>query len=196
MLKGRMKKEMEMLSSDPSPGISVWASDESNPLELSAAIIGPEESPFAAGIFNLSVSIPNRYPFEPPRVRFVTPIYHPNIDSDGRICLDTLKMQPQGSWSPASNINTVLLSIRLLLAHPNAEDGLVPDITEQYKRNISEFTRLAAQHTQKHATSQTAVSSSSSDKSAENKGEIKRKLESEQSTEESRTKVPRDSGEH
>merc|ERR1719487_653964 len=81
----------------------------------------------------LSLTITDRYPFEPPRVRFTTPVYHPNIDSDGRICLDTLKMQPQGSWSPSVNINTLLLTIRLLLAHPNADDGLVADITELYR---------------------------------------------------------------
>lgn len=55
-------------------------------------------------------------------------LYQPNIDSEGRICLDTLKMQPQGSWAPSVNINTLLLSIRLLLAYPNPEDGLVADI--------------------------------------------------------------------
>ena len=46
---------------------------------------------------NLNLLLQSRYPFEPPRVRFITPIYHPNIDNDGRICLDTLKMEPQVS---------------------------------------------------------------------------------------------------
>ena len=58
----------------------------------------------------------------------------PNIDSDGRICLDTLKMQPQGSWAPAVNINTLLLTIRVLLAYPNPADGLVADIVSFYNK--------------------------------------------------------------
>ena len=42
-----------------------------------------------------------RYPFEPPKVCFLTPIFHPNIDDKGRICLDVLKMPPQSSWKPS-----------------------------------------------------------------------------------------------
>lgn len=85
---------------------------------LTAQITGPEDSPYTAGIFKVSLQVPPRYPFEPPRVRFITPIYHPNIDSDGRICLDTLKVQPQGTWSPSVNISTLLLTIR--------QDNLTP----------------------------------------------------------------------
>jgi len=58
-------------------------------------IIGAEDTPYDGGIFVIHLSLPDRYPFEPPKVCFVTPIYHPNIDERGRICLDTLKMPPQ-----------------------------------------------------------------------------------------------------
>jgi ubiquitin-conjugating enzyme E2 T len=147
----RITKELSMLANDPGPGISAWPVDESNMMLLQAQIQGPQESPYQGGLYNLTVDIPDRYPFEPPRVRFVTPIYHPNIDSDGRICLDTLKMQPHGSWSPSVNINTLLLTIRVLMSNPNADDGLVPDITEEYKRDIALWRRKASDHTKLNA---------------------------------------------
>lgn len=64
----------------------------------------------------------------PPKVRFVTPVYHPNIDNGGRICLDTLKLPPKGGWTPSLTTPATLTMIRLLLAHPNADDGLMPEI--------------------------------------------------------------------
>ena len=139
-----------MLINDPGPGISAWPIDD-NMLNLEAQIEGPQDSPYEEGTFRLNVQIPERYPLEPPRVRFLTPIYHPNIDSDGRICLDTLKMQPHGSWSPSINLNTLLLTIRVLMAQPNAEDGLVPDITEEYKRDVNLWKRKASLHTWNNA---------------------------------------------
>jgi len=150
--KARLVKEIQMLTTDPGPGICAWAEDDSN-MSLNAQIQGPNDSPYVDGLFQLTITVPDKYPFEPPSVRFVTPIYHPNIDSDGRICLDTLKMQPYGSWSPSINLNTLLLTIRVLMGNPNPDDGLVPDITEEYKRDRELWRRKASEHTKLHATS-------------------------------------------
>ena len=148
-----------MLATDPGPGISAWAVNDENMMHLQAQIQGPQGSPYQGGLYSLTIDIPDRYPFEPPRVRFTTPIYHPNIDSDGRICLDTLKMQPHGSWSPSVNINTLLLTIRVLMSNPNPDDGLVPDITEEYRRDVALWKRKALEHTRLNAVPEIPIQS-------------------------------------
>lgn len=66
-----------------------------------ATIMGPEGSPYAGGVFFLAIHFPTDYPFKPPKVNFTTPVYHPNINSNGSICLDILRDQ----WSPALTIS-------------------------------------------------------------------------------------------
>ncbi len=156
--KARLLREISLLHKDPPPGIAAYApsSDSSgnqsnNLTTLRAQITGPASSPFSSGIFLIAIQIPPRYPFEPPRCRFLTPIYHPNIDSGGRICLDTLKSPPAGSWSPAVSLSSLLLSIRALMADPNPDDGLVPEIAELYKRNLGGWEAEARRRTEREA---------------------------------------------
>jgi ubiquitin-protein ligase len=59
------------------------------------------DSPFQGGLFFLAIHFPTDYPFKPPKVNFTTRIYHPNINSNGSICLDILRDQ----WSPALTIS-------------------------------------------------------------------------------------------
>lgn len=94
----------------------------------------PPSPLLAAGIFKLELFLPEEYPMAPPKVRFLTKIYHPNIDRLGRICLDILK----DKWSPALQIRTVLLSIQALLSAPNPDDPLANDVAEHWKRNEME----------------------------------------------------------
>ncbi|KAL3799384.1 hypothetical protein ACHAWO_000630 [Cyclotella atomus] len=150
MAKARLTRELSLLSTDPPPGIAAYVPNPSDMTSIRAQITGPEDSPFEKGVFLLLVNISGRYPFEPPRCRFVTPVYHPNIDSGGRICLDTLKSPPGGSWSPAVSLPSLLLSIRSLLASPNPDDGLVPEISELYKRN--KWEEEARKRTEREAT--------------------------------------------
>ncbi|CAM9795732.1 unnamed protein product [Pylaiella littoralis] len=88
--------------------------------------MGPDDSPYAGGVFFLNIHFPADYPFKPPKVNFTTRIYHCNINSNGGICLDILKDQ----WSPALTISKVLLSICSLLTDPNPDDPLVPEIAQ------------------------------------------------------------------
>uniref|UniRef100_A0A8C8Z7F5 E2 ubiquitin-conjugating enzyme n=1 Tax=Prolemur simus TaxID=1328070 RepID=A0A8C8Z7F5_PROSS len=66
-----------------------------------ATIMGPNDSPYQGGVFFLTIHFPTDYPFKPPKVAFTTRIYHPNINSNGSICLDILRSQ----WSPALTIS-------------------------------------------------------------------------------------------
>ena len=75
---------------EPVPGISA-VPDESNARYFKVVVAGPEGSPFQGGVFKLELFLPEDYPMSAPKVRFITKIYHPNIDKLGRICLDILK---------------------------------------------------------------------------------------------------------
>jgi ubiquitin-conjugating enzyme E2 T len=143
-----------MLEKDPPPGVSCWPKSDDQIFELEAVIQGPENTPYEKGNFKLEISVPERYPFDPPKVRFATRIYHPNIDGAGRICLSTLVVGGEkGEWKPASNLSSVLLSIRLLLSAPNPDDGLVAEISSEYKNNYAQFVETAKEWTRKFAMS-------------------------------------------
>lgn len=102
-----------MLSS--TPGISAFPSTPENLLNWTATIAGPSDTPYASLTFKLSFQFPSSYPYAPPAVLFKTPIFHPNVDFSGRICLDILK----DKWSAVYNVQSVLLSLQSLLGEPN-----------------------------------------------------------------------------
>lgn len=152
----RLKKELQRLTSEPPFGVCCWPCEDSLDC-FEAKIQGGQDTPYEGGIFKLQINIPERYPFEPPQVKFVTKIYHPNIDTAGRICLDMLKSLPQGSWRPIQNISTVLQSIQLLLAEPNPDDGLMADISSEYKHNRPLFVQKAREWVQRYANEDIAM---------------------------------------
>ena len=109
------------LMTSPTAGISAFPSG-TDMTKWNATIEGPSGTPYENLTLKLTLSFPSNYPYAPPEVLFKTPIYHPNVDFSGRICLDILKpagANSEGAWSAALNTGTVLLSIQSLLGEPN-----------------------------------------------------------------------------
>ncbi|ODV87817.1 hypothetical protein CANARDRAFT_185914, partial [[Candida] arabinofermentans NRRL YB-2248] len=139
-------RETERLISDPVPGITA-VPHEDNLRYFDVTIDGPSTSPYENGKFKLELFLPDDYPMIAPKVRFLTKIYHPNIDRLGRICLDVLK----SNWSPALQIRTILLSIQALLSSPNPDDPLANEVAEEWKTNESNAIKNAREWTAKYA---------------------------------------------
>ncbi|OWF48757.1 ubiquitin-conjugating enzyme E2 N [Mizuhopecten yessoensis] len=142
----RIIKETQRLMQEPVSGITALP-DENNARYFHVTVIGPKESPYENGTFKLELFLPEEYPMSAPKVRFLTKIYHPNIDKLGRICLDILK----DKWSPALQIRTVLLSIQALLSAPNPDDPLANEVADAWKSDESQAIETAKAWTQKHA---------------------------------------------
>ncbi|PGH03811.1 ubiquitin-conjugating enzyme E2 N [Polytolypa hystricis UAMH7299] len=142
----RIIKETERLMAEPVPGINA-VPHEDNLRYFDVRIHGPAQSPYEGGIFKLELFLPEDYPMTPPKIRFLTKIYHPNIDRLGRICLDVLK----NNWSPALQIRTILLSIQALLGAPNPDDPLANDVAQRWKEDESAAIATAKEWTRTHA---------------------------------------------
>eukprot|EP00042_Codosiga_hollandica_P039771 m.336111 g.336111 ORF g.336111 m.336111 type:complete len:233 (-) comp55690_c0_seq5:726-1424(-) len=121
----RISKELGQLRREPPPGICCWCA-ESALDRLDATILGVEGTAYAGGLFKLEVLVPERYPFEPPK----------------------------GTWKPSWNIGTVLTSIQLLMSQPNPEDGLLEEVSKEFKENREQFERTAREWTARHAAGQ------------------------------------------
>lgn len=126
-----------------------------NHMIVSARILGSEDTPYHNGVFHLEIYISEKYPFVPPSVKFITKIYHPNIDNAGRILLDLFKMPPASTWQPIFGLLEVIYAIRMLIVNPNPDDPLMPEIAHEYKLNPKLFHEKALEYTKKYAMIQT-----------------------------------------
>ena len=144
--KTRIMCDLKEIEQNPPTHVSAGMVGD-NIYEWEATIIGPSKSPYVGGVFKLSIQFPENYPFSPPKIKFTTKIYHPNIDMLGNICLDILNVK----WSPAMSISNVLLSITSLLDDPNPHDPLNKQAADIYLLNIDEYKQKARYMTLQYA---------------------------------------------
>lgn len=127
--------------------ISIGLTNENDYSNWKATIIGSDDTPYKGGIFQLDINIPTHYPFKPPKVKFVTRIFHPNVNSSGEICIDILKH----NWSPALTLDKLLLSICLLMQNPNPDDPLDATAATLLKTQPEEYNKKVREMVMKYA---------------------------------------------
>jgi ubiquitin-protein ligase len=142
----RIFKEYRDLLDNPLPNWSPFISADDSTL-WKIIMEGPAGTPYENGRWIITLKFPDNYPFKPPFVRFLIPIYHCNINNDGKICLDILR----DSWSPALTARQIFNSISALLISPNPADALDSVKANVYSDNKENYNKLAAEHKEKHA---------------------------------------------
>ncbi|RYO78646.1 hypothetical protein DL766_000053 [Monosporascus sp. MC13-8B] len=99
--------------------------------------IKPDEGCYHGGRFTFTFNLSQNYPHEPPKVRCQQKIYHPNIDLEGKVCLNILRED----WKPVLNLNAVIVGLQFLFLEPNASDPLNKEAAEDLRSSRENFRR-------------------------------------------------------
>lgn len=145
----RINKELQQLIQNPSESYSAGPIHDFNMFKWAGWVLGPEDSPYAGGVFFLSIRLPLSYPFKPPKVYFTTRIYHPNVNRTGFIDLEILRK----TWSPTCSIPVLMSMIHDMLIDPSPDDTHVGcrDAANLYSTDAKRFNETAQEWTRKYA---------------------------------------------
>ena len=132
-------RDFKRLQEDPPAGVA-GAPGDNNIMLWDAVIFGPHDTAFEDGTFKLKMSFTEEYPNKPPKVTFVSEMFHPNVYADGSICLDVL----QNRWSPTYDVSAILTSIQSLLDEPNPNSPANSVAAQLYRENRREYKKRVA----------------------------------------------------
>lgn len=141
----RIASDFKLISTQPPDGVRLVS--QNTLTEWKCEIDGPKDTIWESGTFELQINFPSEYPFKPPVIKFLTPMYHPNISTKGGICLDVLL----NNWVPSFNISSILVSIRSFLDDPNPDHGLNNEALEVFRKNKELYKENVKRYINKYA---------------------------------------------
>ncbi|XP_048757649.1 ubiquitin-conjugating enzyme E2 S-like [Ostrea edulis] len=142
----QVSKEIADLCNDPPEGIKIFPNEE-DITDIQAQIEGPSGTPYAGGLFRMKLVLGKNFPSEPPKGFFITKIFHPNVASNGEICVNTLKKD----WKAELGIKHILLTIKCLLIVPNPESALNEEAGKLLLEQYEDYSMRAKLYTEIHA---------------------------------------------
>lgn len=135
--------EYKSLQEEPVEGFRVKLVNENDMFQWEVAIFGPPDTLYQGGYFKAHMKFPPDYPYNPPSIRFMTKVWHPNVYENGDLCISILHPpvdDPQSGelpcerWNPTQNVRTILLSVISLLNEPNTYSPANVDASVMYRR--------------------------------------------------------------
>ncbi|PGH23551.1 hypothetical protein AJ80_02331 [Polytolypa hystricis UAMH7299] len=152
---GLLSRQLKQMQTDEDsiPGISCGLADsgDSNIFEWEVMLMISDECKFyGGGFFRARLSFPPEYPHLPPKMKFETPIFHPNIYPNGEVCISILHPPEDDKygyesaserWSPVQTPETILLSVISMLSSPNDESPANVEAAGLWRNDVKEFKR-------------------------------------------------------
>ncbi|TEB22480.1 ubiquitin conjugating enzyme [Coprinellus micaceus] len=158
-----LRRQLAELTKKPVEGFSAGLVDESNLYEWEVMIIGPPDTLYEGGFFKARLSFPPEFPLQPPKMKFITPMWHPNIYADGSVCISILHAPGEDQygyedagerWMPVHTVESILLSVISLLSSekPNLDSPANVDAAKEvrtefdaYKKKVRRLVRRSAE---------------------------------------------------
>eukprot|EP01132_Coremiostelium_polycephalum_P005904 gene5904-7353_t len=144
----RLMQEYKDLTQDPPEGIIAGPISESDLFLWEANIMGPAGTDYEGGLFIANLQFPPEYPLSPPKMKFISEMFHPNIYPNGEVCISIL--HPVGEdpnhyetsderWSPVQSVEKILLSVVSLLSEPNIESPANIEAAKIWREDKNQF---------------------------------------------------------
>jgi len=143
-----LANQLQSILADPVEGFTVELADESSLFDWRVYIEGPRETCYEGGVFQLSLTFPRDYPMNPPVLKFMSDFWHPNVYTDGKVCMSIL--HPPGDdamsgelarerWLPTQSVTTIVLSLLSLLNDPNCSSPANVDASVEWRKNRQSY---------------------------------------------------------
>jgi len=155
----RLMVEFRELMDHPTEGILAGPLSEDSFTEWECFVAGPTDTPFEGGVFRACISFPSDYPLSPPKMKFTSALWHPNIYGTGaragEVCISILHAPGNDAfgyerscerWSPVQSVEKILLSVVSMLAEPNCESPANVDAAKMYRDHREQFNAIVRQN--------------------------------------------------
>ncbi len=150
-----LKKQLKDINKCSDLGFSVGLIDDNDIYKWSVLFTGPEDTIYENGFFKAILTFPEDYPQNPPEMKFITEMFHPNIYKDGKVCISILhspgvdrfneQEKAEERWRPSLGAEQILISVISMLNDPNCDSPANIDAAVMLRKNPKEYEKKVRQ---------------------------------------------------